>query len=70
LVRQLSGSAVSLAALHREPDELQQRAEAFLAAQRAPVRRSAGTPKSDRLRLAWAWFPPTSTGERCNSGRS
>jgi tetratricopeptide (TPR) repeat protein len=58
LVRQMSEfRAESLAALGREPDELQRRAEQFLAAHDAPGHRMTGTAGSDRLRHAWAWFP-------------
>jgi tetratricopeptide (TPR) repeat protein len=53
----------SLAALDRSPDEVQRRAEAFLAA--GPARRRRGVQKPQRrvpaaaqpMTVAWAWFP-------------
>jgi hypothetical protein len=56
LVGQLSElRAESLAALDRPGDELQQRAEAFLAEQKARTRRPLT--ELDRVRVAWAWLP-------------
>jgi tetratricopeptide (TPR) repeat protein len=56
LVGQLSELRVeSLAALDRPGDELQQRAEAFLAEQKARTRRPLTA--LDPVRVAWAWFP-------------